>query len=302
MDWEKWEAELTPRDECERRRRRLLEEAFTKYEFMRFERPAFCKEYAVEMKSADGKWCRTCKTLATTAEGDGSAQHDGDESIAEFGEAAETKKIRALSCAKCKDVKGKKNLRADSADWKNTYPNVPLSSTTCLSSLTTRRTCRKRKRDLPRPGKGCVGHAPRCAPGCGAYFWGTRHLPQTQKKDRRRERNVGVARGDCSKRGVTAKGVADGSKRLKRRLTCAAREKGFPRQDRVSDAHESDHFARKSQVVRADCIADGFTSRNWHPFQFFGACRKKLPKSRFADGQNFARFHERRALTCKASA
>ena len=42
VDWDEWEAMLMPRDQCGRCRRRLLVEAFTKYEFQRKERPAFC--------------------------------------------------------------------------------------------------------------------------------------------------------------------------------------------------------------------------------------------------------------------
>ena len=41
VDWVKWETVVMPRDQCERCRRRLLVEAFTKYEFQRKERPAF---------------------------------------------------------------------------------------------------------------------------------------------------------------------------------------------------------------------------------------------------------------------
>ena len=106
--------------------------AFAKYEFRWSERPAFCKECAAGMKSVDERWCRTCKTWATKAEGDGPARHDGDGSIAEFGEAGETKQIRTLYCAKCKDVKGKKKPRAGSAGWKTSHPEVRCASATCL--------------------------------------------------------------------------------------------------------------------------------------------------------------------------
>ena len=64
VDWDEWEAKLMPRDQCGRCRRRLLVEAFTKYEFQRKERPAFCKECAAVMKSRGEKWRKTCDTWA----------------------------------------------------------------------------------------------------------------------------------------------------------------------------------------------------------------------------------------------
>ena len=70
VDWENWEAQLMPRDQCERCRRRLLVEAFTKYEFRRKDRPAFCKECTAEMKSVGEKWCKTCKAPATKTDKD----------------------------------------------------------------------------------------------------------------------------------------------------------------------------------------------------------------------------------------
>eukprot|EP00959_Pyramimonas_sp_CCMP1952_P062992 1316797-Pyramimonas_sp.AAC.1 len=75
VDWDEWEAEIMPRDQCERCRRRLLVEAFTKYEFQRKDRPAFCKERTEEMKNADEKWCKTCRGWATRAENDNAARH-----------------------------------------------------------------------------------------------------------------------------------------------------------------------------------------------------------------------------------
>ena len=69
-----------------------------------------------------------------------------------------------------------------------------------------------------------------------------------------------------------------------------------------STGEESKHFTRKSKVVCATCVADGFTARGWEPFQCFGACQKKLPKSKFTAGPNFARALERRTLKCKACA
>eukprot|EP00959_Pyramimonas_sp_CCMP1952_P156282 3268557-Pyramimonas_sp.AAC.1 len=46
VDWDEWEAELMPRGQCERCRRRLLVEALPKYEFQRKERPTFCEACA----------------------------------------------------------------------------------------------------------------------------------------------------------------------------------------------------------------------------------------------------------------
>ena len=107
VNWEEWEAQLMPRDQCGWCRRRLLIEAFAKYEFQRKDRPAFCKDCTAEMKSVGEKWCKACNTWAAKAGGVGSAQHDGDGSIAEVAEAEETKKTGTLYCAKCKGVKGK---------------------------------------------------------------------------------------------------------------------------------------------------------------------------------------------------
>ena len=122
VDWDEWEAKLMPRDQCERCRRRLLVEAFTKYEFQRKERPAFCKECTAEMKGQDEKWCKTCNTWATKAEGDGCA-----------GEGDETKKIRTLYCVKCSDVKAQQNSRTGNAKWKESVLTVRCSSKTCLA-------------------------------------------------------------------------------------------------------------------------------------------------------------------------
>ena len=107
--------------------------AFAKYEFRWSERPAFCKECAAGMKSVDERWCRTCKTWATKAEGDGPARHDGDGSIAEFGEAGETRKSKTLCCAYRNDVTGTQKSRADNADWKKMLPKLRCSSAACLS-------------------------------------------------------------------------------------------------------------------------------------------------------------------------
>ena len=108
--------------------------------------------------------------------------------------------------------------------------------------------------------------------------------------------------GDCSRRGRTAKEVADSAKRLKRELQCAACKKQFPRQSHISDRQERDHFSRKSKVVCAECMSVGFTARNWEAYECFGACKRKLPKSKFTVGPNFARALERRTLKCKACA
>eukprot|EP00959_Pyramimonas_sp_CCMP1952_P322865 6756145-Pyramimonas_sp.AAC.1 len=63
-----------PRGQCERCRRRLLVEAFTKCEFQRKDRPAFCKECTEEVNNADEKWRTTCGGWATRAEGDDAAR------------------------------------------------------------------------------------------------------------------------------------------------------------------------------------------------------------------------------------
>ena len=84
-----------------------------------------------------------------------------------------------------------------------------------------------------------------CAPGCGNIFWDTAHLKPEQVEEHRRKSATKVVCEECAKRGVTAKGVADAAKHLKRQLKCAACEKEFPRQDHVSDKEESEHFMRK---------------------------------------------------------
>ena len=107
--------------------------------------------------------------------------------------------------------------------------------------------------------------------------------------------------GDCSKRGTTAKGVADESKRLKRLLTRASCEEQFARQEHISAKQESEHFTRKSKVVCAGCIADGFTARSWQAFQCSGKCQRKLPKSAFSvAASSVARDEKKGTLKCKA--
>eukprot|EP00959_Pyramimonas_sp_CCMP1952_P323657 6773725-Pyramimonas_sp.AAC.1 len=83
-----------PRDQRGRCRRRLLVEAFTKYEFQRKERPAFCKECTAEMKSRDEKWRKTCDGWATKAQGDGGVQEGGDGGAAGVGDGVDAKRIR----------------------------------------------------------------------------------------------------------------------------------------------------------------------------------------------------------------
>ena len=106
--------------------------------------------------------------------------------------------------------------------------------------------------------------------------------------------------GECNKRGVTAKGVADAAKRLKGQVPCAACEKEFPRQGHVSDGQASDHFTRKSNVVCADCLDVGFTARSWPACECFGTCKRKPPKSQFVVGPNFERARERGTLKRKS--
>ena len=105
----------------------------------------------------------------------------------------------------------------------------------------------------------------------------------------------------CHKRAITAKVVADDSKRLKRVMMCAACKGQFARQEHISAKQESEHFTRKSKVVCADCIADGFTSRSWQVFQCSGRCQRKLPKSAFSvDASHVARDEKKGTLKCKA--
>ena len=107
VDWEDWKAQLMPRDQCERCRRRLLVEAFTKYEFQRTDRPAFCKECTAQMKSVGEKWCKTCQARATAAEGDERTRHGSGRGGDSAGDAEEPKTIRTMYCAKCSHVKAK---------------------------------------------------------------------------------------------------------------------------------------------------------------------------------------------------
>eukprot|EP00959_Pyramimonas_sp_CCMP1952_P442825 9270266-Pyramimonas_sp.AAC.1 len=83
-----------PRDQCERCRRRLLVEAFTKYEFQRKDRPAFCKECTEEMKNAGAKWCTTRRGWAMRAEGDDAARQGSGRNADAAPENGETKRIR----------------------------------------------------------------------------------------------------------------------------------------------------------------------------------------------------------------
>ena len=95
-------------------------------------------------------------------------------------------------------------------------------------------------------------------------------------------------------------------KRLKQQLTCAACKKELPRQDHISDKRERErereHFTRKGKLVYVDCIAFGFTARNWQAYECVGACKRKLSKSKFTVGPNFVSFRERRTFKCKACA
>ena len=106
----------------------------------------------------------------------------------------------------------------------------------------------------------------------------------------------------CGKRGITAKGVADAAKRLKRQLTCAACEREFPRQEHISSAQETEHMTKGRKVVCVDCLDVGFTARSWHAYECFGTCKRKLPKSQFVVGPNFARAYQNRTLKCKSCA
>ena len=133
MDWEEWEAKLMPRDQCGRCRRRLLVEAFTKDEFQRKERPAFCKECTAEMKSRDEKLCKTCDTWATNAQSDESARGGGDAGVAGIGDGDDAKQIRTMYCVKCSDVKRQKNSRRSNAKWAESVGKVRCSNDGCLS-------------------------------------------------------------------------------------------------------------------------------------------------------------------------
>ena len=123
-----------------------------------------------------------------------------------------------------------------------------------------------------------------------------------QAAEHRSTRATKLVCEECDKQGVTATGVADAAKRLKRQLKCGACDMEFPRQGHISDQQESDHFTRKSKAVCADCVGLGFTARNWQAYECFGACQKKLPKSKFTVGPHFARSHKDGALKCKARA
>ena len=127
-------------------------------------------------------------------------------------------------------------------------------------------------------------------------------MNRNQVEDHRKKKGAIVVCGSCDKRGITAKDVAGDSKRLKRPLARAACKKEFARQQHISARQESEHFTRKSKVVCAECIAVGFTARNTEAYECFGACKRKLPKSKFTVGPHFARALERRTLKCKACA
>ena len=67
-------------------------------------------------------------------------------------------------------------------------------------------------------------------PSCGNIFWGTAHLKPKQVENHRGKGATKVVCEECAKRGVTAKGVADAAKRLKRQLKCGrARRSSFGR-------------------------------------------------------------------------
>ena len=161
--------------------------------------------------------------------------------------------------------------------------------------MTRKSSNRKRKAEAETKPLTC------CAPECGVSFWDAGHLIPAEVEEHRRDGGRVVC-GSCVKLGVTARGVADAAKRLNRQLKCGACEKEFPRQDHISDRQESDHFTRKSKVVCADCVGLGFTARNCQAYECFGACKRKLPKSKFTVGPHFARALERRTLKCKACA
>eukprot|EP00959_Pyramimonas_sp_CCMP1952_P165040 3449627-Pyramimonas_sp.AAC.1 len=133
VDWDAWEAELMPRDQCERCQRRLLVEAFTKYEFQRKERPAFCKECTEEMKSAGEKWCKTCRGWATTAESDDEARHGSGRNADAVTDDGEPKRIRTMYCAKCTDVKARQKSRKGNAKWNESVDKVRCTNAKCLS-------------------------------------------------------------------------------------------------------------------------------------------------------------------------
>ena len=141
-----------------------------------------------------------------------------------------------------------------------------------------------------------------CVPGCGVTFRETDHLTQSQVLHYREKAGRRVVCGACHKRGATAKSVVDATKRLERELTCAACNKGFPRQGHISSAQETEHFRKGRKVVCAACMGAGLTSRSWQAYECAGACRRKLPKSEFVVGPHFARSQTRGTLKCKSCA
>ena len=88
-----------------------------------------------------------------------------------------------------------------------------------------------------------------------------------------------------------------------RPLTCAACGEAFSYVKHLNENQVEHHRkALQKRVVCGDCTRLGFTARNWQAFQCFGACNRKLPKSKFEGGPHFARAHKNGTLKCKACA
>ena len=130
--------------------------------------------------------------------------------------------------------------------------------------------------------------------GCGATFSDTGHLSPNQVEHHRKAQGDRVVCGDCSKRAITAKGVADAAKRLERELTCAAFSAGFPQQGHISSAQETEHLTTGVWVVCANSKDLGFTARKWQAYECTGTCGRKLPTSSVARGGPFRTFRQAR--------
>ena len=275
VPWAEIEAELMPRKVCSRCSALKEKAEFTPTEFKGKDGPSFCRECTEELKEAGEKWCTECKTWAAlgprTPEnearggrvfvrtskcercaGPATARKSRKESGAWQEKVQEKFKIR---CAKCKNF-----LKTEAEVAANQYDSKGAGEKFC-------RTC---ARDEPqakaeaanRKRKAEADAKPLTCAACGGAFADTKHLKQTQK-EHRKATGKRVVCGDCSKRDITAKDVADEAKRLKRLLTCATCKKEFARQQHISAEQESKHFTRKSKVVCASCVADGFNARNW---------------------------------------
>jgi len=148
-----------PRDRCEWCRRRLLVEAFTKYEFQRGDRPAFYKECTADMKLVDEKWCTTCRGWATKAEDEVTtrrADDRGGDAAGDEGGGKELGPCIAQGAAMSKPSRSRAVTVQSGTTASAQYGVRTMRACRCSRS---RQRCRKRRKSAKQQGTDSAGSA-----------------------------------------------------------------------------------------------------------------------------------------------